>query len=214
MTVDQHSRIDHAEDGKVPDGAQTDDASKESSARGRVRTVAVQVKDQTVRSVRRMLARWRIIVLTVAVVAATALAGGLYYFQYRPNQLTDDMAAQAVVKAASQGTVTLLSYSPETVDQDLAVGRSHLTGEFLRFFNDFSKYFVAPAVRQQNVKASASVLRAAVSELHPKSAVVLLFIHQTTSSKDKPDPVLTTNNVRVTLTKVDESWLISRFEPE
>jgi Mce-associated membrane protein len=64
------------------------------------------------------------------------------------------------------------------------------------------------------VKASASVLRAAVADMHPNSAVVLLFVHQTTSSKDKPDPVLGSNNVRVTLTKVSGSWLIAKFEPE
>ena len=58
------------------------------------------------------------------------------------------------------------------------------------------------------------MLRAAVADMHPNSAVVLLFVHQTTSSKDKPDPVLSTNNVRVTLTKVNGSWLIAKFEPE
>jgi Mce-associated membrane protein len=64
------------------------------------------------------------------------------------------------------------------------------------------------------VKASATVLRAAVVEIHPDSAVVLLFVHQTTTRKEKPEPVLTTNSVRVTLTKVNGSWLISKFEPE
>jgi len=33
------------------------------------------------------------------------------------------------------------------------------------------------------VKASAGVQRAAVSELHPNSAVVLVFIHQTTTKR-------------------------------
>jgi Mce-associated membrane protein len=64
------------------------------------------------------------------------------------------------------------------------------------------------------VKASASVLRAAAVDMHPDSAVVLAFVHQTTSSKDKPDPVLSTNNVRVTLAKVNGTWLIAKFEPE
>jgi Mce-associated membrane protein len=53
-----------------------------------------------------------------------------------------------------------------------------------------------------------------VVDLHPDSAVVLLFIHQTTTSKEKPEPILTANSVRVTLTKVNGSWLIAKFEPE
>jgi Mce-associated membrane protein len=166
------------------------------------------------RGVRGLLARWRHISLIVVVVAAVGLAGALFFVQYRPNQQTDDVAAHAAIKAASEGTVALLSYSPETLDNDVAAGKSHLTGELLRYFTGFSQYFVAPAVRQQRVKASASVLRAAVADMHPNSAVVLLFVHQTTSSKDKPDPVLSTNNVRVTLTKVNGSWLIAKFEPE
>jgi Mce-associated membrane protein len=150
----------------------------------------------------------------VAVVAALGLTAVLVVVQYRPDQQTDDAAARAAIKAASEGTVALLSYTPETVDNDLTAAKSHLSGEYLRYFGDFGRYFLAPAVRQRNVKASASVMRAAVAELHPNSAVVLEFVHQTTTTKDKPEPVLTTNNVRVTLSKIEGSWLITKFEPE
>jgi Mce-associated membrane protein len=166
------------------------------------------------RAIRALLARWRLISLTIGVVAAIGLAGALFFLQYRPNQQTNDVAAHAAIKAASDGTVALLSYSPETLDNDLAAGKSHMTGELLRYFTGFSQYFVAPAVRQQGIKASASVLRAAVADMHPNSAVVLVFVHQTTTSKDRPDPVLSTSSVRVTLTKVNGSWLIAKFEPE
>jgi Mce-associated membrane protein len=212
------------------DGKTTDSMGEKSEPRGsgplaKLRTVLLTMTATTTRTLRRaksfswrgiraLLARWRLISIIVAVVAAVGLAGALFLVQYRPNQQTDDVAAHAAIKAASEGTVALLSYSPETLDNDVAAGKSHLTGELLRYFTGFSQYFVAPAVRQQRVKASASVLRAAVADMHPNSAVVLLFVHQTTSSKDKPDPVLSTNSVRVTLTKVNGSWLIAKFEPE
>jgi Mce-associated membrane protein len=163
--------------------------------------------------VRRRLARWRFVLLTVAIVTAVGFAGGLFFFQYRPDQQTDDAARQVAITAASEGAVALLSYSPDDVDRDVAAATTHLTGEFLRYYRDFSRQYVAPAVRQRGVKASATVLRAAVSELHPDSAAVLLFIHQTTSSREHPEPALTSSNVRVTLTKLDGSWLISKFEP-
>lgn len=211
MTVDQGSRIDNADvdTGEDDVGAKP---SAEQPERKRVRSIR-SAMHLTRRGIHKLVARWRVIVLATAVVAAVGLAAGLFFFQYRPDQQIDDAAAQAAIKAASDGTVAILSYSPETVDNDVTAAKSHLTGDFLRYFNDFARYFVAPSVRQQNVKASASVMRAAVSELHPDSAVVLLFVHQTTTSKEKPEPALTSNSVRATLTKVNGSWLISKFEP-
>lgn len=209
MTIDQDKQIDDI-------GAGDDDGivkpSDEQSVRWRIRIRNAVVSSW--RPIRRLLAHWRVLVLTVAVVAAVGLAGGMFFSQYRPIQQTDNAAAQAAVKAASDGAVAVLSYSPENVDNDLTVAKSHLTGNFLKYFNDFGRYFVAPAVRQQGVKASATVVRAAAVEIHPDSSVVLLFVHQTSSSKEKPEPALTTNSVRVTLTKVKGSWLISKFEPE
>ncbi|BBZ12201.1 twin-arginine translocation pathway signal [Mycobacterium branderi] len=213
MTVDQEPQIEDADDvdtGENGTAVKPQDDHPPRRLLWRLRCVI----DFGRRGLRRLLARWRAIALTVGVVAAVGLAAGLFFFQYRPIHQTDHSAAQAVIKAASDGTVAVLSYAPETVDNDLTVAKSHLTGNFLKYFNDFGRYFVAPAVRQQGVKASATVVRAAVVELDPDSAVVLEFVHQTSSNKDKPEPVLATNSVRVTLTKVNGSWLISKFEPE
>ena len=63
------------------------------------------------------------------------------------------------------------------------------------------------------MKTKASVVKAAVSEIHPDSAVVLVFINQTTQSADRPDASFINSAVRVTLKKVDDSWLISSFDP-
>jgi Mce-associated membrane protein len=55
------------------------------------------------------------------------------------------------------------------------------------------------------------VVKAAVLELHSNSAVVLVFVKQKTATKEKPQPVVTSSSVRVTLTKVSGSWLIEKF---
>jgi Mce-associated membrane protein len=49
--------------------------------------------------------------------------------------------------------------------------------------------------------------------VHPDSAVVLVFVNKVTSSKQQPNPTMTPASVRVTLTKVNRSWLISEFDP-
>ena len=113
----------------------------------------------------------------------------------------------------ADGTVSLLSYSPESLDKDFATAKSKLTGSFLSYYTQFTEQIVAPAAKQKSVKTQASVVRAAVSEMHPDSAVVLVFINQTTESKDRPDASFINSAVRVTLQKIDGGWLISSFDP-
>jgi Mce-associated membrane protein len=153
------------------------------------------------------------VALVGLVIASMALAAWLFYFQYRPSQQTDIAAADTVTKAASEGTVALLTYSPKTIDQDLTTAKSHLTGDFLTYYTKFTDQIVAPAAKQKEVQTTATVVKAAVSELHADSAVVLLFVNQTTVSKERPAPAASASSVRVTLTKVNGSWLISKFEP-
>lgn len=78
---------------------------------------------------------------------------------------------------------------------------------------DTTEQVVAAAARQKHITQTAKVVRAAVLGLHPDSAVVLVFLNQTATSKDKPEPLITPSSVRVTLTKVSGSWLISKLDP-
>ena len=155
----------------------------------------------------------RLALVALLVVASTALAAGLLYFQYRPDRATDAAAAKAAITAASEGAVAILSYSPDTFDRDFASAKSRLTGDFLSYYSQFTQQIVGPAAKQKSVKTSAVVVRAAASELHPDSAVVLVFINQSTVSADRPDPALTSSSVLITLTKADNKWLISSFNP-
>ena len=151
--------------------------------------------------------------LAALLVAAVAAAGSVYWWIYRPDRLTNAASQQRVTDAAREGTVALLSYAPETLDKDLATAKSHLTGEFLKYYSDFTDKIVAPAAKQKGVKTEATVARAAVSEMQPDHAVVLVFVNQVTTSKDRPDPALATSSVLVTMVNQDGRWLISEFNP-
>ncbi|TQR86608.1 twin-arginine translocation pathway signal [Mycobacterium hodleri] len=166
----------------------------------------------TQRGTRRALAHWRALAICVALAAAAATAGWLYFGQYRTDQLTAS-ATTAVVDAATQGSVALLSYAPDTVDRDLAVAQSNLTGEFLTYYGEFAKQIVAPATKQRGVQTTATVVRAAPAEVNPDDAKVLVFLNQITVSRDSPDPVQAASSVMVGLAKVDGRWLISSFDP-
>jgi Mce-associated membrane protein len=153
------------------------------------------------------------LILIVLLLVSGAAATWMYFKQYKPDQQTNPDVARAVVNAASDGTVALLSYSPESLDKDFAAAKSHLAGDFLSYYNQFTQEIVAPAAKQKALKTTAHVVGAAVSELHSDSAVVLVFVDQTTTSKDKPDPSMAASNVLVSLTRVNSNWLITKFDP-
>ena len=163
----------------------------------------------------RVLANSRFVAATLVVLLL--ISGGVaswsYFKQYRPDQQTDPSVKRAVAASASEGTTALLSYSADSLDQDFASAKSHLAGDFLNYYVQFTQQSVGPAARERSMKTTARVTGAAVSELHPDSAVVLVFVDQTTTTKDSPQPALVISNVWVTMTRIDGKWLITKFNP-
>lgn len=160
------------------------------------------------------LKRWLVsIAIAVLLLASAGLASWAYLTQFRPDQETNAAVAAQTIQAASDGTLALLSYAPDTLDKDFANAKTHLTGDFLSYYTQFTRDIVTPAAKQKAVKTSAAVVHAAVSELNPGSATVLVFLNQTTTSKANPDGSFTASSVKVGLTKVNGSWLISAFDP-
>jgi Mce-associated membrane protein len=164
------------------------------------------------RGARRCVALWRPILLTILFVASTSFATGYFYSVYRPDLQTNNAAERVAVKAAADGAVALLSYSPDTLTRDLSNAKSRVTDHYLAYYQQFAEKVVGKSALQGQVTTRATVVRAAVSEMHPNSAVVLAFVKLRTTSKDRPEPVITTSSLKVALTLVNGSWLIENFE--
>ncbi|ARR81629.1 hypothetical protein MOTT27_00808 [Mycobacterium intracellulare subsp. yongonense] len=49
--------------------------------------------------------------------------------------------------------------------------------------------------------------------MRPDSAVVLVLVDQSTTSKDNPDPAMTSSSVLVSLARINGQWLITKFDP-
>ena len=208
MNSESESPLDDAE--TAQEDADSDDAGTETPSVGPSPAETTGVID---RFVSNLLVHWRSVLLTTSVIAAVGLAACLFVLQYRPDRQIDDAAARRAIQEASDGAVATLSYSSESIDRDFARARSHLTGEFLAYYDKFTKDVVMPTVKEKHLTQTATVIRAAVSELHTHSAVVLVFLNETTMSKDKREPLKTPSSVRITLTKVSGSWLISKLDP-
>ncbi|WP_006241326.1 hypothetical protein [Mycolicibacterium tusciae] len=154
-----------------------------------------------------------VVLVAAALVVSAGVAGWLYFYQYRVDQQTNAAAANVALEAAKKGTVALLSYAPDTLENDFTAAKSNLTGDFLSYYTQFTEQIVTPAAKEKQVKTVAAVIRAAVSEMQPDSATVLLFINQTTTSKENPDGAFAASSVKVGLKKVDDRWLINTFDP-
>jgi Mce-associated membrane protein len=199
-STDEADDVDEAAAGREPGD---DDKAEADSG-------AATPKPPTRRPVRGLVTA---ILLAVALLASAGMAGWLYLNDYRPDQQTDPAAAQVALDAARTGTVALLSYSPESLDQDFANAKAKLTGEFLSYYTQFTEQIVTPAAKEKSVKTAASVVRAAVADIQPESAEVLVFINQTTTSKENPDGAFAASSVKVGLKKIDGNWLIESFDP-
>lgn len=199
MTPD--TSVDESLEESDLDDAQPSDGEHPQSQAARLR-----------RWLRRTCWTWRFVSIA-ALAVSVALAGLVYFTRYRTDMLTSTVVRQHVVDAAAEGSVALLSYKPETLSDDLVNAKAHLTGDFLTYYSEFTDKVVAPAAKDRAVTTKAWVARAALAELHPAEAKVLVFIDQTTTSRDRPEPTQTASSVMVGMAKVGESWLIRSFDP-
>ena len=145
------------------------------------------------------------VVLVLAVLAA--------YLKYQDaNDRAADTARIESVLAARDSTVAMLSYQPDTVEEQLTAARELLTAEFRDSYGQLINDVVIPGAKEQSISAVASVPAVSSVSAQRDRAVVLLFVNQTVTVGDSA-PTDTTSSVRVTLDKVDGRWLVSQFEP-
>jgi Mce-associated membrane protein len=156
--------------------------------------------------------RWRLLAAIAFLAVCAGIAAAVFFGPHREDRETAAAGGQALA-AAQEGAIALLSYAPDSLDRDLATARSHLTGDFLTYYSQFADQILTPAAKQKDVHATATVVRAAVIDARPDSAQVLLFINQSTTSRDNPTPAQAASSVKVGLAKVDGSWRISSFDP-
>jgi len=155
----------------------------------------------------------RLVAFVLLPALALALAVGAGYLKWRDNSVRNsETAARTSVQAARDITIALLSYTPDQVEQQLGDARNLLTGEFRDSYTSLTNDVVIPGAREKQISAVASVPAAASVSATATEAVVLVFVNQTVIvGQDAPTD--TASSVRVTLEKVGDSWLISKFDP-
>ena len=155
----------------------------------------------------------RVFAFGVLPAVALLLAMGAGYLKWMDNSVRNSETARIEsVQAAKDSTIALLSYKPDTVEQQLGAARDLLTGDFRDSYTSLTHDVVIPGAKQKQISAVATVPAVASVSAKPNQAVVLVFVNQTVIvGKDAPTD--TASSVRVTLDKVGDRWLIAKFDP-
>ena len=149
--------------------------------------------------------------LLPALALILAMAAG--FLKYVDNSTRETATARLEsVRAATAGTISLLSYTPDQVEQQLNDARSLLTGEFLDSYTSLINQVVIPGAKQQQISATATVPKAGSVSADADEAVVLVFVNQSVSI-GVDAPTSTASSVQVKLVKTGDKWLISEFTP-
>lgn len=154
----------------------------------------------------------RVLLAGLLALALTALAAfGLVGYRVRADQQVETARDQAT--AAAQGhAVAILSYDYHHLDQDFAAARKTLTGAFARDYAATTRQLVRPGATQYHVVVKAEVAAESVVSATADTVVVLLFVNQTTTSTRLAGPRVDLNRVRLTLVKVNGSWLVNNVD--
>ena len=155
----------------------------------------------------------RVFAFGVLPAVALLLALGAGYLKWMDNSVRDsEIARDQSVQVAKDSTIALLSYKPDTVEQQLGAARDLLTGDFRDSYTSLTNDVVIPGAKQKQISAVATVPAMASVSADPRHAVVLVFVNQTVIvGQDAPTD--TASSVRVTMDKAGGRWLISKFDP-
>ncbi|MDV3129937.1 hypothetical protein M1247_33890 [Mycobacterium sp. 21AC1] len=156
----------------------------------------------------------RVLSLWLIPVATMILALGAGYLKYEVGVANrTDRAAAESVQAAKDGTVAILSYTPETAEATLGAARDRLTGTFRDSYSSLTHDVVIPGAKQRSISATATVADAAVVSASVNHALVLVFVNQAITMGTDP-PSSSNSVVEVSLDRSGDRWLISGFDPK
>jgi Mce-associated membrane protein len=144
---------------------------------------------------------------------ALMLTVGAGYSKWQSDSIRDAAAPRAQsVQAATESTIAILSYQPDSADRELNAARDRLAEPFRDQYTKLITDVVIPGAKDKKISAIATVPAAASISATANSAEVLVFIDQSIVIGTDA-PTSTASTVRVTLQKDRDRWLISQFDP-
>jgi Mce-associated membrane protein len=163
--------------------------------------------------VSRSKGRGRLVVFTMLPIVALIAAAAVGFLKWQATSMQEAQeAATDSVQFATDTTIKMLFYRPDTVEQDLGAARDRLTGTFRDDYTKLTKHVVIPGAKEKKISPVATVPAVSSVSATANRAVVLVFVNQTVIVGSDP-PSSTASSVRMTLQRSNGQWLVSSFDP-
>ncbi|REF37314.1 hypothetical protein [Thermasporomyces composti] len=203
-TGDEAAKVEAAKvvEGLAGDAGQTD---------GPGETVAQQVGARPSRgSAGRRPLSWRVWLLAALTLVAVLVSAVLGYRVHTARAV--ETARVQALRAGTDAAEVVLSYDHRRLDRDVARARRLITGRFEREYTRFVRTAVRPVAERTGAVVRAEARAASVVSASSQRVVLVLFVNQTTTLAERPEPRVDLTRVRMTMERVGERWLVSRVE--
>ena len=141
--------------------------------------------------------------------ASLAVSGFLGWKQWQVHQLNQagEQARQAAIAYAG----VLTSIDSNNVDQNFRQVLDGATGEFKDMYTQ-SSVQLRQLLIDNKATAHGVVVDSAIASQSMNKVVVLLFIDQTVTNMQSPDPRIDRSRIKVTMEKVDGRWRAAKVQ--
>jgi Mce-associated membrane protein len=133
---------------------------------------------------------------------------------YLASQPSDDAIADATSdaqSAAERGVVTILAYDYRTLDEDQKAAGELMTPDYKK---DYDKLFEVIKENAEAVKpvVTVEVVASGIVRSGEDRVQVLVFVNRPTTNAKTPDPVVSRDQVVVTMEKSGDTWLVDNLD--
>lgn len=147
--------------------------------------------------------------VSAAFVILLGAVGFLGWQLWQQRQL--DAAAAAARQAATDYAQVLTSIDSDKVDENFDAVLDGATGEFKDMYSQSSAE-LRQLLIDNKATAHGVVLESAVQSVEKDKVVVLLFVDQSVTNTQVPDPRIDRSRVKMTMEYVDGRWRASKVE--
>jgi Mce-associated membrane protein len=148
-------------------------------------------------------------ILPVLLVASLAVSGFLGWKQWQEHQIKQ--AGQQAQQAAIAYAQVLTSIDSNNVDQNFRQVLDGATGEFKDMYTQ-SSVQLRQLLIDNKATAHGVVVDSAIQSESTNKVVVLVFIDQTVTNTQAPDPRIDRSRIKITMEKVDGRWRASKVQ--
>ncbi|MFC9763632.1 hypothetical protein [Rhodococcus jostii] len=161
------------------------------------------------RSLRDRLKRRPSAVVLLGVVALFAVLGWGSFTLWQ-NQQTD-RARTSALDAGRQYATDLATYSYQDLDTNLSLVKSNSVGEFAGQYSQVASN-LRDMIVQYQATSSAQIVQAGLASGDQDAAEVLVFLDQTVTNSNSPDPRVDRNRMQLSLVHEGGGWKLANVQ--